>query len=472
MPPAKKHASSSGPSVATLIGRLAREDLESLLVRAVEGGTLLARNDVLALLPEEKQGKEAVPRAAPIASAAARTGTGRFDDLDDDILVNMILMRLPSKDRFTCAKAVCKPWRSLQEVPALWRDIAIHYSDRDTRTFGIMDGGSLLQVLKWLTTRQLCAGLTTLQISAGDFIAPDAIKKMLSALPGLTSLSLSGKKITNAVLTSFAKSPAAKNLTTFHLTDVGGSVKPQEAIKLLPLMSRVRVLSVATHLANHETLGQISTSIRRARDGGSPLLTELHLTSSFGGTCTYRSLGELGNLFPELEVLSVASLSDNHYGDECAAYVTAHVQRGIKFSIARLPRLRRLSINELAGFTCNMGTDEFEMATHAILVACPVLEHLSIRHGMMWTGGSNPVPAQPLPRATSCFNALPSTIKSLKLAQIQVTTAAFETAVVPELREIELDQCGPDAEATGKLLVSASPKSVSLKWNSCAPSRR
>ena len=47
---------------------------------------------------------------------------------------------------------------------------------------------------------------------AGDSIAPDAIKKALPLLPALTCLSLSGKKVTGAVLTSLAKLPACQHL--------------------------------------------------------------------------------------------------------------------------------------------------------------------------------------------------------------------------------------------------------------------
>ena len=89
------------------------------------------------------------------------------------------------------------------------------------------------------------------------------------------------------------------------------------------------------------------------------------------------------------------------HGDTCAASITAALARGAPFSVARLPRLRTLQIDELCGFTCNLGSDELESALGAVVAACPALQSLSVTHGAMWTGGSNPAPWQPLPTATS-----------------------------------------------------------------------
>ena len=70
-------------------------------------------------------------------------------------------------------------------------------------------------------------------------------------------------------------------------------------------------------------------SSRRARNGGTPLLTKLSLARSFGGTTTWETLARLGDLFPELEALRIHSASDNHYGDNPAASLTSCIERGI-----------------------------------------------------------------------------------------------------------------------------------------------
>ena len=90
----------------------------------------------------------------------------------------------------------------------------------------------------------------------------------------------------------------------------------------------------------------------------------------------------------------------------------------------------------------------------AIDAACPVLEYLHVRHGVMWTGGSNPRSAQPLPVASSCFSTLPSTIQTLHLEQITVTLGAFEGAILPNLKRVTLKQCGQFAEGVTTTLCS------------------
>ena len=164
-------------------------------------------------------------------------------------------------------------------------------------------------MLAWLRDP---AAVTKLTIDAGQSIAPDAIKKTLSAMPKLNELSLSGKKITNAVITHLAKLPAAKTITSFALTSVSGSVKPDEALKLIPLMSGLTSLSLACHLGRDYVLNGLASNLREARGGGSPLITKLALTASFGGTYTWSTFQKLGDWFPELEELTFANISDDH----------------------------------------------------------------------------------------------------------------------------------------------------------------
>ena len=116
-----KGSESSSAPIATLVARLSREDLEDLVVRSVESGAV-AQSALLALLPEAKQQLE-LPKPAAVGSGEARTGTGLFDDIDDEILVPCILARLDTKTRFVCAQTVCKSWRNLRDAADLWRDI-------------------------------------------------------------------------------------------------------------------------------------------------------------------------------------------------------------------------------------------------------------------------------------------------------------------------------------------------------------
>jgi hypothetical protein len=93
---------------------------------------------------------------------------------------------------------------------------------------------------------------------------------------------------------------------------------------------------------------------------------------------------------------------------------------------------------------------------------------LLLCQGMMWTGGSNPKPAQPLPTATSCFHALPPTIVSVHLEQIELSTEAFSVgllgglvgggALLPNLKHLTMKQCGKEAETIVEQLVASCPK--------------
>lgn len=188
------------------------------------------------------------------------------------------------------------------------------------------------------------------------------------------------------------------------------------------------------------------------------MLASLALTYSLDGTFTYAAFRHLGDYFPELEKLTLDSLSDNNFGDECAGSITATLIFGIPYTIAPLPRLRHLSIVRLCGFECNMHAREFEAVAKAILEACPALEHLYIRHGRMWTGGSTPRPMQPLPTATNCFHLLPLTICSLHLEDIILPSESFSAAPLPELRSLTLLRCGPRVEGVATALVDACPK--------------
>ena len=72
---------------------------------------LCYKEDILSLLPEAKR-KLKIPR---VAAQVMRTGTGRFDTLDDRTLVH-ILNGMPLSKRLLIATSVCKSWRVLREV--------------------------------------------------------------------------------------------------------------------------------------------------------------------------------------------------------------------------------------------------------------------------------------------------------------------------------------------------------------------
>ncbi|KAJ1489988.1 hypothetical protein T484DRAFT_1885031 [Baffinella frigidus] len=338
-----------------------------------------------------------------ISVGAARTGTGRFDDISDDILFPIILARLCTEKRSKVGAEL--DFASLHPGPA---------------------PRALPLFLGWLRDP---AGVTKFSLETGDSLAPDAVKKAISALPSLTTLSLSGKKITGAVLTHVAKLPAASNLTTLCLDTSGSfsetSQQAPQALKLLKAASRLTTLALPPHLASEQFLRQLSATHRRGRNGGAPLLTRLALTYSFS-TCKYDTLACIGQLFPELEVLDVHNLSDGHFGGGAHSSITAALARGSTFTVAPFPRLRLLSIHRMGGYEANMGSAECEAVLSAIFAACPVLESLSVTHGQMSTGSKKrPVALQPLPTATRCWDDVPASLTDLSIHQISLGPDAF-----------------------------------------------
>ena len=215
---------------------------------------------------------------------------------------------------------------------------------------------------------------------------------------------------------------------------------------------------MSAHLASDYNLSVLASTLRKARDGGSPLLTKLRLTGSFGGSVSWRAVSSLGAWFPELESLEMQDVQDEHYGDDCNPSISMLILRDKDYEVAPMPRLRRLQIGQLCGFTTNVTSAQLSLTLSGLIGACPVLEHLSIKHGMMWSGGSQPKPAQPLPNAGQCFQALPASLETLALTEITLPSNAFEACSFPKLRSLQLRKVGEHGKDIAESLVAACPK--------------
>ena len=179
---AKQSAPAPEVQVETLLARCSRENLELLLARHVRDGSVPQLQDVLALLPEARRGLK-MPKPAPVKDGEARTGTGYFDDLDDEILAD-ILGRLATEQRFACVMTVCKAWRRLGGLKELWTDLSLHpWKLPNGRN---LDGQGMLRLLSWLPDR---ADVRTLRLSSGSggksdsSLSPESIKRVRHATP-------------------------------------------------------------------------------------------------------------------------------------------------------------------------------------------------------------------------------------------------------------------------------------------------
>ena len=250
---------------------------------------LCCREDILACLPENKRLYK-IPKAVPVAAQAAREGTGRFDTMDDRTLV-VILNLLPLEKRLLVAMCVCKSWRVLREVqpsssrdrssvirrtnkryefrgqvPALWSHIDITYSSVFTK------GDCLSKFIQWLPDP---AAITHFEMYTGGTFHLDVLKRVLKVLPSLTTLALTGKKVTNQCASFVAKLPFAANLTSVTL--LSSKVTAEGAVSLLGAASQLYSLTIHSSVFSEFFVRQLSSRLRQARQGGFPLLSRLSI---------------------------------------------------------------------------------------------------------------------------------------------------------------------------------------------------
>ena len=456
---AKASKASAEPALATLAARLSREDIEDLFVRSIQSGDV-SRQDVLERLSELQQ-CATLPRQA-VGVGSARTGTGRFDLLADDILIPMILGRVPCEHRCMCAISVCKGWRALKENKELWREIAVGVARGQLLQPWLHPGppaGHILRFVAWLDNP---ADVTSLSLATNDSaITPDVVKQALSALPALTSLNLVGKKITCKVLTHMVqKLPWASNLTTLALESpgrsTGDSKQAEEVCTLLAAATRLTALSLSNNLAGEHVLRHFAGAHRRSRDGGTPLLSRLTLTGAKDfSPVQWSTLAHLGTLFPELEYLEMRSVAAGSYfrDIEAASPITTALGRGISFSVAPLPRLRHLIIGKMAAYNFNMHSAECDECVRGTLAACTALTHLDIAHGLQLSG-----PKKPPCQVSRCFDALPTSITALSLSQLTLASDALAVCALPELRSLTLEACGLHAPGISAALGKTCPR--------------
>mmetsp|Transcript_36421 Transcript_36421/g.58770 ORF Transcript_36421/g.58770 Transcript_36421/m.58770 type:complete len:199 (-) Transcript_36421:1546-2142(-) len=118
-----KACGSDEPTHGALISRCSRGDLESLVLGKISDGSSTSISDILALLPEAAKSNKPPP-AVVVKSGKERVGTGRFDALDEELLL-AIIKKIPFRYRLACTTSVCKSWRSLRDHIPLWTEVII-----------------------------------------------------------------------------------------------------------------------------------------------------------------------------------------------------------------------------------------------------------------------------------------------------------------------------------------------------------
>ena len=237
MPP-KRKAKLAAPTgdapvdapVNVLLARCSRGALEALLAEAVTSGQPVTYDHIKQQLPEAKHSTRiARPK---VNDGVAREGTGWFDDLDDELLIEVLSHVQSTETRLNCAIEVCKSWRSALKQMSLFTRISLRAGSYSRYPGSVRaTSANVERLVGWLPD---AAAVQSLELDVGDkhtSLAPDVTKRILPRFRGLTSLSLRGKKISAALLAGLAKQPFAVNLQSFELGDC--QAKAPDAIPLL-----------------------------------------------------------------------------------------------------------------------------------------------------------------------------------------------------------------------------------------------
>eukprot|EP00277_Geminigera_cryophila_P007953 CAMPEP_0179433382 /NCGR_PEP_ID=MMETSP0799-20121207/17805_1 /TAXON_ID=46947 /ORGANISM="Geminigera cryophila, Strain CCMP2564" /LENGTH=598 /DNA_ID=CAMNT_0021211323 /DNA_START=174 /DNA_END=1969 /DNA_ORIENTATION=- len=439
------------PSHDALVSRCARGDLESLLLGKILDGTSTSISDILALLPEVKQTNKPPP-AVVVNKGKERVGTGRFDALDEEVLL-AIMSRIPFLYRLACTTSVCKPWRSLRDHISLWTEVKVtgsvgsfveyRLNKSETNPAVGCSGKGVERLVEWLPRLN---AVTKLDLVSKDCMPPDAVKKVLANFCNLTSLSLRGKKVSNAVLKAFAQGNKAAALTELILADKedyfrgcdwATQKEVHNLIKSAPLLEVLALPSVLPFDGIHN-------ATKEARKGGQSLIRRLtiHGLPGFEGT-SWTDIARMGTTFPELESLSLNTIGMPTWG----LGLDDHI---VNFPIlSAMPRLRTLHIMSCISYSGHhFSSDRLNKMIKCLLAACPVLEDLKIVHGQQSISSfdrKNGMKVESFPEPGDAFLDLPRTLRCLRLQDMILLPEHFNE--MPFLTSVTLINCGEQAEA-------------------------
>jgi hypothetical protein len=431
-------------TLESLVAALPRTQLEALVCTSVRGGAPVAQ---AALVPP--------PAHAPVRVKAARLGAdaGRFASMPDDVF-GVLLDALCATSRMTLTTRVCKTFREVAEHHPPTHFVLAEYQQYRTRPHEALwmppsAWGNLIGPINFLKARGGAVHTLALDLD----IAPNApnnvaaIVDLVRRTPKLTTLALSGKKMTANVMKPLLKLDNAlsrlKQLTTLV---IGRRVSMCAATtNVLAAASNVETLTIGNR-AGPEVLAAAYASWSKKR-GAVPLLASL--------TLEYPEpyLEGVGAICPELRCLTL---------------------KGVLFDELRPARVVRLP-PALQSLTVTLWAyenrdDEWiekqhrsadnAALLHRLFRACPVARSISV------TWRSYPVNESIVAakRVGGALQSLPKTIENLELGQMAFddeTHNTFVCADVPHLRSVVL--CGCIGTATPAAALRAAGVGLSLR---------
>jgi hypothetical protein len=215
---------------------------------------------------------------------------------------------LPMADVLTFILSVCKSLRHLMDVPALWAHVEIEPGNHafDGRRFV-----RLLRAIPASSVRFLALDTSWCEVSIlGEVVDTILRRKQFE----LSSLHLSGKKLTSTSVGNVVRRLWAENITTFSLTDVVSSRIDLDGFvrTSLPLMVGITKLRLEGGQWRTQLLGGLSCATSRSTTHGHRAVSDNRLTHlSLVGKNTgvyWDDLVSFGELFPELEELFISYL--------------------------------------------------------------------------------------------------------------------------------------------------------------------
>tara|TARA_B110001452_G_scaffold93483_1_gene77186 strand:+ start:483 stop:2033 length:1551 start_codon:yes stop_codon:yes gene_type:complete len=443
--------------LTALLARLKRVDLEAIVSDAVSAGHL-SKQAILDRLPETH--RVGVVERTVVTSVSEVVQSGEEDGVHalSVELLNEIFSLLPFKVRLAAATSVCKAWRcmlrdswddvvvgtwSLARL-ACWRftlpfikddDVSHESCGRVMSKAGRLELSSsgLLRLLK------LIPSFSHLDLSIsvdakGPTQSLTEVEAVLKLLPNLFSLALSGEQLQPSLIQAIGELPIASSLLELNLykTWDSGQELQLQILKKLPKLERL-----TCEIDETVTLHAIACALGSARGAGAGenLLTHLDVKSAtLYHASPLMTLVDLGNLFPELQVL-------------CMPHV--YPTGAVPGSVAPLLRLKKLLLVGLGGRGPRGGklgpllTSEVGTLLRAIFAATPALEDLCLVHTNNWPPEAVALGAV-LPGLDGALSQLPSTVTSLALTRFIIEPDALDACTAP-LSSIRLNSCGDHA---------------------------
>ena len=421
----------SDPPVDVLVARCSRESLEQLVIKAVASGALSV-DELLHKLPELHRQRDI--SSTQITGGLERSGTGAFDVLSTELL-ETIMLHLAQHRRLTCVTAVCKSWRLLRANTVVWQRLLFGgvWGTRACAIPGAAPDKARLQHFIKAVVEAVGPSVSELCLDSswlGEIVPVESVRLCLQKLPALQRLSLDGTKITGALLTMCTKQPFVKNLLSLEFGNItANQMDPgslDAAIKTIGAATQLQDLAIPSSWAKASHLANIAHAVRVARGGAAvPLLRRL-VVSEGSGIWQYKELASLGELFPELESISI------HEGYCFETKIEP---------FSPMARLKHLSLGYVSGgFREPPSTGVLTALLCSVLPVCPALQALQLcaRHYMC--------PKDSELAQLSDATPLPQSLKLLQLGYTSVPSA-FPGIQLPALQTVRMRGCGLHAAA-------------------------